>query len=84
MSGMSDFHLICSCRKGRFLATGETEDTEKTDPTPLPRRSRVPATEENRAYIQRRDSIIAWSVILSAHGANPNVEVMLLISPFLR
>jgi len=42
VSGMSDFHLICSWRRCRFFVTWETEDTEKTDPTPLPRRSRVP------------------------------------------
>ncbi len=37
-----------------------------------------------RAYIQRRDCIFTWSVILSVHGADPIAEVKLLISPFLR
>jgi hypothetical protein len=36
------------------------------------------------ADIQRRDCILAWSVILSVHGADPIAEVKLLISPFLR
>jgi hypothetical protein len=29
------------------------------------------------AYIQRRDSIMAWSVILSVYGADPIAEVKL-------
>ncbi len=33
------------------------------------------------AYIQRRDCILAWSVILSVHSADPIAEVKLLI-PF--
>jgi hypothetical protein len=36
------------------------------------------------AYIQRQNSILAWIVILSVHGADPIAEVKLLISPFLR
>jgi hypothetical protein len=36
------------------------------------------------AYIQRRDCILAWSVILSVHGADPIAEVKVLISAFLR
>jgi hypothetical protein len=34
------------------------------------------------AFIQRQDSILAWSVILSVHDADPIAEVKLLISPF--
>jgi hypothetical protein len=41
-------------------------------------------TSVARAYIQRRDSTLTWSVILSVHGADPIAEVKLLISPFLR
>jgi hypothetical protein len=37
-----------------------------------------------RADIWRRDCILVWSEILSVHGADPIVEVKLLISPFLR
>jgi hypothetical protein len=37
-----------------------------------------------RTYIQRRDSIMARSVIFSVHVADPIAEVKLLISPFLR
>jgi hypothetical protein len=37
---------------------------------------------EIRAYIQRRDSILAWIVILSVYGADPIAEVKLLVSPF--
>jgi hypothetical protein len=40
--------------------------------------------ERYRAYIQRRDSIMAWGVILSVHGADPIAEAKLWISPFLR
>ncbi len=37
------------------------------------------------ADIQRQDCILAWSVILSVHGADTIAEVkLLLISPFLR
>jgi hypothetical protein len=36
------------------------------------------------AYIQRFDSIMAWCVIFSVHGAGPIAEGKLLISPFLR
>jgi hypothetical protein len=39
---------------------------------------------ELKAAIQRRDSILAWIVILSVYGADTIAEVMLLISPFLR
>jgi hypothetical protein len=38
----------------------------------------------SRAYFLRRDSVMAWSVILSVLGADPIAEVKLLISPFLR
>jgi hypothetical protein len=37
-----------------------------------------------RADIWRWDCILAWSIILSVHGADPIVEVKLLISLFLR
>ncbi len=36
------------------------------------------------ADIQRRDCILACSVILSFYGADPIAKVKLLISPFLR
>ncbi len=36
------------------------------------------------ADIQRRGSILTWTVILSVYGADTNAEVKLLISPFLR
>jgi hypothetical protein len=53
----------------------------------LPRMSRVQNLLSFlcvRTYIQRRDSMMTWSVILSVHGADPLAEVKLLISPFLR